>query len=332
MKQKTAIIHFLCLFTSFTMLAQEQGLTGDYYNGKNFNQKIMTRTDRQINFVWDNVAPASGIDAQDFSVRWTGQIKAPKSGEYMFRAKVDDGIRVRVGGQLVISAWGMNDEGKFMGYITLREGQLYNLEVEYFNGLLEGEVQLFWQLPGEEPMFGGALGYNDKMIESKYFFKPVVINTPPVEKPQPVAPPKPAPKKETKPAKPITKPAEKPKPVVAAPISKDSIEKFTPKNILFEKSKTIMLAGSTAELDRLAGFLVRHPKIKLTIEGHTDNVGDSAKNLELSQKRADTVSGYLQTKGVANHRITSIGYGDTRPLIKSDKGNEKNRRVVFLME
>jgi outer membrane protein OmpA-like peptidoglycan-associated protein len=244
---------------------------------------------------------------------------------------VDDGIRVKVGGQMVINAWGMNDEGKFMGRIYLNEGQLYNLEVEYFNGLFEGEVQLFWQLPGEEPWFGGALGYNDKIIEAKYFSKPVATDPPPVEKTKPVTPPK-TPKKETKPAKPATKPAEKPKPVAAAPIPKDSVEKFTPKNILFEKSKAIMLDGSVAELDRLAGFLVRHPNIKLTIEGHTDNVGNSAKNLDLSQKRADTVSSYLQSKGVAGQRIKSIGYGDTRPLIKSDKGNEKNRRVVFLME
>ncbi len=331
MKRKTAIIHFLCLCMGIGLMAQEQGLTGEYYDGKNFNKKIMTRTDYQIQFYWDNVAPAKGMDPQDFSVRWTGQIKAPKSGEYMFRAKVDDGIRVKVGGQMVINAWGMNDEGKFMGHIYLNEGQLYNLEVEYFNGLFEGEVQLFWQLPGEEPLFGGALGYNDKIIESKYFYKPVVTNPPPVEKTKPVTPPK-TPKKETKPAKPATKPAEKPKPVAAAPIPKDSVEKFTPKNILFEKSKAIMLDGSVAELDRLAGFLVRHPNIKLTIEGHTDNVGNSAKNLDLSQKRADTVSSYLQSKGVAGQRIKSIGYGDTRPLIKSDKGNEKNRRVVFLME
>lgn len=329
MKRKTAIIHFLCLCMGITLMAQEQGLTGEYYDGQNFKKKILTRTDYQINFTWDNVAPANGMDPQDFSVRWTGQIKAPKSGKYMFRAKVDDGIRVKVGGQLVINAWGMNDEGKFMGYVNLREGELYSLEVEYFNGLLEGEVQLFWQLPGEEPLFGGALGYNDKIIESKYFYKPVVTSPPPVEKPKPVTPPKPTPKKETKPA---AKPAEKPKPVVSAPIPKDSVEKFTPKNILFEKSKAIMLNGSVAELDRLAGFLVRHPQIKLTIEGHTDNVGNSDKNMELSQKRADTVSGYLQTKGVAAQRIKSVGYGDTRPLIKSDKGNEKNRRVVFLME
>ena len=160
----------LCLGYS-SSYAQEQGLTGEYFDGKNFDRKVFTRTDQQINFTWDNVAPAQGMNSAEFSIRWKGQLKAPKSGKYMFRAKVDDGIRVRVGGQTVIDAWGMNDSEKFMGYITLNAGQLYNLEVDYFNGLLEGEIQLFWQLPGEEPLLGGAFGYNDKIIEQWYFYK-----------------------------------------------------------------------------------------------------------------------------------------------------------------
>jgi outer membrane protein OmpA-like peptidoglycan-associated protein len=332
MKQK-ALWAIVGLFvSSISIFAQNQGLVGEYYDGSNFEKKVLTRTDKKIDFYWDNEAPARGINPQEFSIRWTGQIKAPKSGKYMFRAKVDDGIRVKVGGQSVINAWGLNDEGKFMGYINLQEGQLYNLEVEYFNGLFEGEIQLFWQLPGDEPVFGGALGYNDKIIDSKYFYAPEATPPPPPPTPKATKPPtkKPAPTPAPKPEK---KPAPQTPPPPPAPVViKDSIEKFTPKNILFERSKTAMLEGSKLELDRLAGFLNRHPKLKLTIEGHTDNLGDPAKNLELSQKRTERVAAYLTSKGVEASRITAIGYGDTRPLIKSEKGSPKNRRVVFLIE
>ena len=334
MKQKTVLAIFGFILSGISLFAQNQGLTGEYYDGSNFEKKVLTRTDQKIDFYWNNEAPARGINPQEYSIRWTGQIKAPKSGKYMFRAKVDDGIRVKVGGQSVINAWGLNDEGKFMGYIDLQEGQLYNLEVEYFNGLLEGEIQLFWQLPGDEPVFGGALGYNDKIIDSKYFYAPEIKKETPPPPPTPKAT-KPATKKPapTPAPKPEKKPAPQTPPPSPAPVAiKDSIEKFTPKNILFERSKTAMLEGSKLELDRLAGFLNRHPKLKLTIEGHTDNLGDPAKNLELSQKRTERVASYLTSKGVETSRITAIGYGDTRPLIKSEKGNPKNRRVVFLIE
>ncbi len=332
MKQiKYAALVFLSVLCSTLLHAQDQGLEGTYYDGKNFDRKVFSRTDRQLNFYWDNVAPADGMNPQEFSVKWRGQIRAPKTGKYMFRAVVDDGVKVRVGGQTVIDGWGMNDSEKFMGYVALNEGQLYTLEVDYFNGLLEGELQLRWQLPGEEPFFGGAAGYNDKPIDSKYFFKPPPT---PATPPTPPTPAKPAtkPKTQNKPAPNIEeKPKPAPKPQ-ATTVPKDSIERFTPKNILFQKSKDIMLAGSTDELNKLAGFLVRHPKLQITIEGHTDNVGNAEKNLELSQRRAYSVRDFLVGKGVATDRITAIGYGDTRPLIKSDKGNEKNRRVVFLID
>lgn len=334
MKQKACWAIIGLFVSSTSIFAQKQGLLGEYYDGSNFQKKVLTRTDQKINFYWNNEAPARGINPQEFSIRWTGKIKAPESGEYMFRAKVDDGVRVKVGGQYVIDAWGLNDEGKFTGYIKLQQGQMYDLEVEYFNGLFEGEIQLFWQLPSEKPIFGGALGYNDKIIDSKHFYTPEAPPPPPAPTPKETKPPA---KKPASAAKPAPKPEKKPAPQAPPPppakvVIKDSIEKFTPKNILFERSKNTMLEGSKLELDRLAGFLNRHPKLKLTIEGHTDNLGDPAKNLELSQKRTEKVAAYLTSKGVEASRITAIGYGDTRPLIKSEKGDPKNRRVVFLIE
>lgn len=329
------------LFTLLTGIAAvttaygQQGLLGEYYDGERFDRKVFSRTDALINFTWDNVAPAPGMQPNKFSIRWTGQLKAPKTGEYLFRAKVDDGIRVRIGNRLVIDAWYLNDSKPFSGKIWLEAGQLYDLQVDYYNGMFEGEIQLFWQLPGEEPIFGGTFGYNDKVIDSRYFFQPPAAavqpkpQTPPAVKPvvqKPATQPKPAQTQTRVQPKPVAN-APAPKP---APVSADTLEKYLPKNIHFVKSKAEMLPESMPELDRLAAFLLRNPELRLSIEGHTDKVGDTAKNQELSELRARAVASYLVKKGVAAQRITAVGYGDTRPVVK-DGNDVRNRRVEFVI-
>ncbi|MBC7775914.1 MAG: OmpA family protein [Phycisphaerae bacterium] len=324
MDSKSLFLFIISLLSLSSNVHAQQGLLAEYFNGKNFDQKVLTRTDAQINFVWDNVAPAPGLDPHVFSVRWTGKIKSPETGTYLFRAHVDDGIRVMVDGKKVINAWGMHDSERFVGEIYLKAGQQYSLQVEYFNALFEGEIQLFWQLPSEAPVFQGLLGYNDHLIDSRFFSLPV-------------SPPKPITPTSTKPVIPTAKqPVAKqlPTPLKPAKIAKDTLEKYLPKNILFVKSKSIMLPESEPELDRLAGFLLRNPKYGLAIEGHTDHIGDAAKNLLLSEQRAQTVAIYLTQKGIAAQRITTKGYGDTRPLVREQAGvpNEKNRRVEFLIQ
>lgn len=333
MTTKTSSLLLLAIGLFAISLPAQTGLQGEYFNGKNFEQKVMTRTDAQINFVWNEVAPAPGIHPNVFSVRWTGKLRAPESGTYLFRAHVDDGIRVKLNGQMVINAWGMHDSERFTGEIYLQANQEYNLEVEYFNALFEGEIQLFWQLPSEAPVFKGLLGYNDHPIEPRYLSLPNNFVMAPTNKlPTPTKADQPTPAKTNpKPVRTAPKPAASAtKPAV---IAKDTLEKYIPKNILFEKSKSIMLAESAPELDRLAGFLLRNPKYKLHIEGHTDHIGNAAKNQTLSEQRAQTVANYLIGKGIDSQRITSKGYGDTRPLVREAAGvpNEKNRRVEFFI-
>lgn len=325
MKLKTILIS---LFTVLNYCAHsQQGLQGDYFNGQNFDQKVFTRTDPQINFVWNNVGPAPGMDPHVFSVRWTGRIQAPESGQYLFRAHVDDGIRVMLDGKMLINAWGMHDSERFTGETYLNAGQYYSLQVEYFNALLEGEIQLYWQLPSEAPVFKGLLGYNDHPIDPRHLS---LIPPPKVA----VASPKP-PTKAPAPVKPKTKPVNTPpKPLKTAAIAKDTLAKYLPKNVLFVQSKSIILPESEPELERLAGFLLRNPKYSLTIEGHTDHIGNAAKNLQLSEQRAQTVATFLIQKGLDQQRITAKGYGDTKPLVREAPGvpNAINRRVEFLLQ
>ncbi len=75
----------------------------------------------------------------------------------------------------------------------------------------------------------------------------------------------------------------------------------------------------------------KNPNYTLEIEGHTDNTGDAAKNMDLSQRRANTIKKYLVTKGIDEKRLTAQGFGDTRPLVPNDseENKAKNRRVEF---
>ena len=105
--------------------------------------------------------------------RWTGRLLAPKSGKYTFSAKVDDGIRVWVGGTKVIDAWALHDSENFSGSITLEANKHYNLKVEYFNGIFEGEIQLLWVPPGEGNALTDLFSSSAKPVDAKYFSQPV---------------------------------------------------------------------------------------------------------------------------------------------------------------
>ncbi len=103
--------------------------------------------------------------------------------------------------------------------------------------------------------------------------------------------------------------------------------------INFATGKDVILPDSFGVLDDVAQALKDYPKLKIEIGGHTDNVGDDAKNQKLSKERADSVFEYLLTKGVAAPRLITIGYGETRPVDtnRTEEGRANNRRVEFLI-
>ncbi len=103
--------------------------------------------------------------------------------------------------------------------------------------------------------------------------------------------------------------------------------------INFATGKDVILPDSFVVLDDVAQALKDYPKIKVEIGGHTDNVGDDARNQKLSKERADSVFEYLLSKGVAAPRMITIGHGETRPVDtnRTEDGRGNNRRVEFLI-
>ena len=104
-------------------------------------------------------------------------------------------------------------------------------------------------------------------------------------------------------------------------------------NIFFEFAKAALLPESKVELDRLVAILNQYPRMVIEVAGHTDNVGDDASNLILSQDRAAAVMKYLLDHGLAAARLRSQGYGESAPVAPNDTDEHRqlNRRVEFVI-
>jgi outer membrane protein OmpA-like peptidoglycan-associated protein len=105
------------------------------------------------------------------------------------------------------------------------------------------------------------------------------------------------------------------------------------RNFRFDISADTLRAESIPVLDKIAVLLKKYNPRKVYIEGHTDNQGDAAQNLELSTRRAGTVKKYLEGQGIPPEKLESFGYGLTRPIAdnNTEEGRFKNRRVEFVV-
>ncbi len=113
---------------------------------------VLNRVDATINFPWGNDSPQPGVvNADEFSVRWTGQVEAPVSGSYRFRTNNDDGTRVWVNNQLLIDNWVNQGATPREGAINLTAGQKYDLRVEYYESTGGAQAYLMWVVPGSTP-------------------------------------------------------------------------------------------------------------------------------------------------------------------------------------
>jgi len=99
--------------------------------------------------------------------------------------------------------------------------------------------------------------------------------------------------------------------------------------VMFDSDKYEIKPGAFSVLNEGALILKKNPEIKVEIDGHTDNVGSAAYNMKLSENRAKAVMDYFVAKGIDPKRLTTKGFGLTRPAASNDtkEGRAKNRRV-----
>ena len=102
--------------------------------------------------------------------------------------------------------------------------------------------------------------------------------------------------------------------------------------IEFEFGKATIRSVSHSLLNEVAQVITDNPQIQeVSIEGHTDDVGSDKSNQKLSENRAKAVREYLVGKGIADAKLTSVGYGESKPIDsnETDEGRARNRRVEF---
>ncbi|HEY0757374.1 MAG TPA: PA14 domain-containing protein [Ktedonobacteraceae bacterium] len=140
-----------------------RGLKGEYFNlGRGSDDwkncfhasPVVTRVDPQIHFYpnWYGFpaygALPIGVNREYFAVRWTGEVRAPIAGGYLFRAHSDNGLRVWVNSILVIDHWSQSDviDETSKQAIQLTKGQRYPIKVEYLQGWGDAHLTLHWKL------------------------------------------------------------------------------------------------------------------------------------------------------------------------------------------
>ncbi len=121
------------------------GLTGDYYVGKNFDRFSFSRTDATLDFAWGAGSPDPRIPVNGFSVRWIGWIIPRYTETYTLMPVTDDGVRLWVNGQLVVNNW--NDHGEISnnGVVVLQAGVPVSIVMEYYEDTDLSSAHLLWQ-------------------------------------------------------------------------------------------------------------------------------------------------------------------------------------------
>jgi outer membrane protein OmpA-like peptidoglycan-associated protein len=108
-------------------------------------------------------------------------------------------------------------------------------------------------------------------------------------------------------------------------------EKIVLQNIFFDVNKADLTKKSQTELDRIYRTMVQNPSLKIQISAHTDSDASAEYNQNLSERRAQSVVDYLSERGIDKTRLTSKGYGETKPIAPNDTPENKqlNRRTEF---
>ena len=125
------------------------GLLGEYFNNRDFQgEPAFKRIDKEIDINWRDGAPDPNFDADNFAVRWTGEIVPPVSGTYMLGAEGFNGFRIFLDDELLVRFDGTHHPRKTYKPVALIGGKRYKIKVEFFERAGDAHIKLLWRLPG----------------------------------------------------------------------------------------------------------------------------------------------------------------------------------------
>jgi hypothetical protein len=137
------------------------GWTARFFDGRQFEKPVLTRTDAAIDFDWTG-APVPELFPDNFSVKWSGLLTPPHTGIYTFTTAADNGTRLWINGQLVSGAWDVitgEDGGWRSVDVPLTAGQPVPILLDYYQAYGSASAALFWSSPSVpwEPVPGSAI-------------------------------------------------------------------------------------------------------------------------------------------------------------------------------
>lgn len=124
-------------------LGATNGLLATYFKSRFFFGDAVLRVDPMVNFAWTN-SPAGDVAAEDYSVRWTGQIEAKHSETYTFHVETDEGVRLWVNGKSLLNELFAVPRGELTGSLALEAGKRYELRMETMNRQGGCTARLHW--------------------------------------------------------------------------------------------------------------------------------------------------------------------------------------------
>ncbi len=151
--------------------SSEHGLSGAYFRGRDLQgEPVLARVDPAVAFRWDRGSPTDelvargelaaerALEGDNFSVRWTGVLVPPASGEYELTVTGNDGVRLFVDGRKVLEEWTETSVARAVSArVALEAGQEHALKLEYFEAARDAEVRLGWRPPGSGSPFEDAV-------------------------------------------------------------------------------------------------------------------------------------------------------------------------------
>ena len=126
----------------------QNGLKAEFFNNKELKgDPVLSRTDEMVNFWWEE-KPAEQVSEDSFSVRWTGSLKAPLTGEYTLDVSTDDGVRLFFENKLVVNDWSDHAVLTNSAKVQMESGKTYNIRMEFYENGGTAVASLGWRTPG----------------------------------------------------------------------------------------------------------------------------------------------------------------------------------------
>lgn len=123
----------------------QPGLQGEYFNNLTLSgEPKLTRTDATIDFKWTLYSPTPALAIDQYAVRWTGQLLAPRTGTVAIGLEGNDGYRLYIDNKLVVDNWHKRSYQTITGKVSMEKGRLYAIRVEFYEPVGNANIRLVW--------------------------------------------------------------------------------------------------------------------------------------------------------------------------------------------